>query len=247
LPARDLLQEVEASSPIYRHTFAIVPNDADFSSRVRIVLDTQEGRSLIYAVRSQSGRYGRPQSGDDLAGRSTTTIEEANGDHRSVDPFKLGLADDEFAVGLELRRSETRFRIASASPTGPARRVTTIATVRLAAKAANSQFKNACKVRVAPCLIMIFEDGTSAQRSIAFASAFYGDLRAEFGGGKTFFGPNGHWRRQANRTTSAACLIRNDGTPMLLHNPWASAPLPAGIFTWPSPAIDENGAINFSE
>ena len=43
------------------------------------------------------------------------------------------------------------------------------------------------------------------------------------------FGRNGAWGEAKNRTTSAACYVRNNEPPVLVHNYWARMRLPEGL------------------
>jgi hypothetical protein len=245
--ARDAMRELTAIPSNPGRVCAVVPHDADFSSRVRITLETKEGTELILAVRSRSGHYGRPQSAEHLTGRGGVTIEDTGGNRRTADPFELGMAEDDFAVGCEVERSAQHFRFPGIMLTGPARKLTTVEKVRNAAKKANSQFKSARRCRIAPCLLMVFQDGIFVQEPWAFASAFYGDRVIEFGTGRRLFGLNGLWSATANRTTSAASLIRNNGAPMLIPNPWATVPIPAGVLPWAAGQIGTDGSVNLPE
>ena len=248
--ARDAFREWQNKPNLVDRVFAVVPRDPNFARKMKINLLTAHGTELLVCLQSQSEHYGRPQLGHDLTWNNRAILIESEGKKRTADAFDIGLDDDDFLVALQLEQFDAPFSIRGVMPTGPARQLTTVHTVRAAAKKANSQFKNGCRYRAAPCLLMIFEDGVLVQEPKAFASAFCGDLQYEFnpptlGDGRLIFGPNGIWAPSANRTTSAACLVRNDGEPMLMCNPWAANPLPTALFGWPQIMIDSNGAVEF--
>ena len=203
--------------------YVIVPCDPDYSKRVIIAVNTARSSELLFCVASRSDRYGRPHGDEEITWRSVATIE-GDGGARSEDPSRLGLYEDDFAVGLALSRSESPFKVHGIAPTGPARMVTTTQTVRAAAKKANSQFKSACNVRPAPCLLIVLQSGLFVQEPLEFASVFYGDLQYSFSrtrlkDGPLSFGRNGIWTPDTNRTTSGAALIPEDGQPILVRKP----------------------------
>lgn len=247
--AKDALRLREASSERPDRIGVVVPRKPVLGRRVKITVETDKQRQQLLCAASLDHRYGRPSSWGDLTLRSRARIEE-DGRTREVDPFELDLEEDNFLVCLELERGEKPFYISTCAPIGAANRLTTNETIRLAAKKANSQFKNACKFRAAPCLLMVFEDGVFVQKVMAFASAFYGNLQytastKNFDDGRLGFGPDGFWRPNRNRTMSSAGLIRNDGQPVLIPNPWAELPLPDGVFGWEAVRIGEDGTIEF--
>jgi hypothetical protein len=81
---------------------------------------------------------------------------------------------------------------------------------------------------------MIFQHDLFVAEDVTFLSAFYGDHQItwslnEAEQSSEGFGPNGVWSETQNRTTSAACYVRNRAPPILVHNYWASRPLPEGL------------------
>jgi hypothetical protein len=246
--ARDALRAGSAKPSSAGGLYAIVPNEPDFSARVHITIETRSGTELLVCFKSESGKYGRPILGDELEGDPIVVLAESDGKTTTARASDLGLHDDDFLVGLSLRSDDKPFEIEGVLPTGPARILTTTQTVRRAASKANSQFKNACRFRNAPCLLMVFEDGVLVQDPRAFASAFYGNLRVRWPSAndtdrKVVFEGDGVWGPQKNTTISAACLVRNDGHPIVIPNPWAALRIPAGIFGWLEGRICSDGRI----
>lgn len=234
----------------YSRVCVIVPRDPDPKRDVRLEFRTSAGQELLVCARSAKCHYGRPISEDEPRWDERRVSVDDEVSTTNADFYELGLADDDFLVGLEICAGSDQFHIVSAAPQGVARQITTTETVRLAATKANSQFKSACEHRAAPCLLMVFEDGLGVQDVRSFSAVFLGDLAyqfpmKEFQNGRLVFARNGIWNAGALTTMSASALVCNNSAPILLRNPWALRPLPHDALPWPSVAIDADGAVTF--
>jgi hypothetical protein len=205
----------------------IIPNDPDYGEHVRITAQVKDGVEVFHCCKSITGRYGRPLGGGFLVSQGCATVTEKDGSSRELSVGELGLFNDDFLVGLDLASTNKPFEVTGVMRTGGAIWLPNVRKFRKAAERANKQFGNACKYREVPCLLMLFHDDVLVSDDEAFISAFYGDLQATWTVGSAnddttlSFGPNGFWGPEKNRTTSAACYVRNRAAPIMVHNFWA--------------------------
>jgi hypothetical protein len=139
-----------------------------------------------------------------------------DGSERQVRARELGLdKHDDFVLALRiLTRNGPGFAVQGAMGSGLGSRLPTVQKLRSAARDANNQFKNASRYRDLPCLLIIFQDDLFVAEDVTFLSAFYGDHQITWSlndaeQSSEGFGPNGVWSETQNRTTSAACYVRN--------------------------------------
>lgn len=231
--------------------YVVVPQDSDYSCRVLISFDVGGERHVLLCQKSIAGKYGHPMLWQGCPYVESVSVSDPMGSATiSANAAQLGLYNDDYMIAVSLERSEDRFSLASVSPQGGARRIHVVETLRVAAKKANAQFKNAIRHRAAPSLLIVFETGPRTQDAHGFAAAFYGDLALLFPRnpserGVTAFGANGVWGPEKNRSTSGACLMRDLEPPVLVLNPWAKYPLPRGLFGVPEVTPGPDGTVRF--
>ena len=215
----------------------LIPRDPEYGRHVRITLNTSDGRLVLHCCMSRTGCYGAPMSGaSSIDWEEFACVVSDDGSKRQVRARELGLDRyDAFVLALRiLTRDGPGFAVQGAMGSGLASKLPTVRKIWKAARDANDQFKNACRHRDLPCLLMIFQDDLLVAEDEVFLSAFYGDLqitwpRDNAEQSSLGFGPDGVWSETQNRTTSAACYVRNRAPPILVHNYWTSKPLPKGL------------------
>lgn len=218
-----------------RRTFVVIPTDPDYTKFVRIEVEAEDGLEIFHCCESISGRYGRPIFGPELRYDTPAILRTQTGEKitRLVD--ELGLYDDQMRLGLELERSDESFYIASVRRQGGMWESRNKSRIRDAISEANAQLRNGRKFRRAPSLALIYPRGLFIPQNRVFFSALFGDdvVRYSISSSATaikmedqYYAGNGVWNSKKNTSTSAACLIRNDEEPLIVHNYWAQAPLP---------------------
>jgi hypothetical protein len=203
---------------------------------VRITVNTSNGRLVLHCCMSRTGCYGAPIGTGSIDWEAFACVVSDDGSERQVRARELALEKhDAFVLALRiLTRDGPGFAVQGATGSGLATRLPTVRKTRRAARDANEQFRNACQHRELPCLLMVFQDDLLVADDEDFLSAFYGDLqitwpRDDAEQSSMGFGPNGIWSEMKNRTTSAACYVRNGASPILVHNYWARRPVPEGL------------------
>jgi hypothetical protein len=225
--ADDALAEMHERAREATRTCAIIPSDPDYGEHVRISAPVRDGVEIFQCCKSINGKYGRPLGGGRLVSQGRATVTEMDGSSYELSVGELGLFKDDFLVGLDLTLSNKPFEVTGVMRTGGAIWLPNVRKFRKSADRANMQFVNACKHREASCFLMLFQNDVLVSDDLAFISAFYGDLQATWTVGSVSkdttlsFGPNGFWGPEKNRTTSAACYVRNRETPIMVHNFWA--------------------------
>lgn len=213
-----------------------IPRDPDYGRHVRIT--TSNGDFVLHSCMSRTGCYGAPLSDAGRFNRDGVVCVRFNdGSEQQVRVGEVGLdKHDNILLALRiLTREGPGFAVQSAMGSGLALSpLPHVQKFRNAARDANKQFKNACRHRDLPCLLMIFHDDLLVAEDVTFLSAFYGDHQVTWSRNEPelkseSFGRNGVWSETNNRTTSSACYVRNGAQPILVHNYWAIKPLSEGF------------------
>jgi hypothetical protein len=194
---------------------------------------TKQNRTLrVAAPVSKSGTYGLKYSEEFIAD-VTAKLHYSDGSEINQPAFKVFDVENAVIV-LEVEDGPDPLRIVGVS--GDAWRSPFVERVRASASTANSQFKAAIKSRAAPALLVIDDSQSMVSDIRQFQAAFYGDLAIRWNlttnetDGLHHAG-NRLWQQGKNTTTSAACYLRQDAPPVILHNIWADCPLPWGTLS----------------
>jgi hypothetical protein len=200
------------------------------------MLPTSNGNFVLHCCMSRTGHYGAPLSVARSIGDEFACVLSDDGTERQVRARELGLdKHDDILLALQiLTRKGPGFKVHGAMGSGLASRLPHVQKFRNAARDANNQFKNAYRHRALPCLLMLFQDGPLVAEDETFLSAFYGDHQVTWvlsdpERSWQSFGPNGVWSEAKNRTTSAACYVRNGAPSILVHNYWGVERFPEGL------------------
>jgi hypothetical protein len=211
---------------------ALVPKDPDFSQFARFAISTEDDRRVeVYSYRSTSDTYSLPYAVRPDPDDQTVEMQLSSGAVKSAPAYELIDGEATLRIAVVSWPDKKAFSLISASPSGPARAMTTSERIREAVGEANSQLKNAVAYRDAPSLLAIVHDGADVADDIIVISALYGDLKYQFtpgnpDSGRLFVGDNGAWNRTKNRSTSAVMYVRNRAKPLIVRNLWASRALP---------------------
>ena len=244
-----LLGEMAADEARPDRVFVVIPRDPEYGRFVRIEAWSGDRREVFHCCRSASGRYGHPYLGDDLTEDRPAVVVADSGDRRDALPHELGLFNDDFLLSLELELSDQPFSVKSVRMRGGATSIPNVRKFRACGADANRQFLSGCEHRDAPCLLMVFHDDVLVSTDLAFASAFYGDMTVSFSTDLAAdvspigLGRNGVWGPDKNRTTSAACYVRNAAAPIMVHNLWAKNSLATGLFGCVEYLPKEDGSL----
>lgn len=244
--ANDVLAKPPPASEAEYQEHVVIPRDPIYGRHVCIKVRSSNGVEVIHCCKSISNVYGRPLFAGKIDSDAFATITEMDGREQQVRAEDLGILDDDFVLGLHLVREPGRFEIKSITSHNGAFRLPNVEKFRKAVREANSQFKSACQHRSLPCLLLVFHDGVLVSSDEAFLSSFYGDLQVTFSlnnrsPAPMSFGRNGAWSETKNRTTSAACYVRNGASPLLVHNYWAKLPLTWGLLDATEYAARDDG------
>ena len=212
--------------------YALVPNDPEYGEFVMIRVSAEAEEEVFYSCRSNSGRYGRPHSGDQFGLEEPARVITNRGMIEEMSARELHLWDDDFRIALSLLPTNEQFHIRRCIRRGMAQGISDVERIRKHASKANRQFKSACDQFPLPCLLMVFDD-TGFGDGSSFLAALYGDRQAIWplnqDNVSLHYGPNGFWNQNKNRSTSAACYVRQGARPLLVYNFWATHPLPRGL------------------
>ena len=236
LVANRVLSRIKAEEASSRRVYVVIPKDPEYDRFVRFEVQCDSILEVFHCCRSSSGKYGRPFLVDsDLSMDRRVCVTEDDGQSYEAWPDELGLFNDNFLLALKVESSDKPFSVYAVMGRGPAKPIPNVKKIREDAAYANKQFRDACKHREAPCLLMVFHDGPLVSSDVAFQSVFYGNMQVHFSTDPTqkylplSLGQDGVWGPDKNRTTSAACYVRNNGTPIIVYNFWAKNPLPTGL------------------
>ena len=216
--------------------FIVIPKDPEYDRFVRIEAQSDSGLEVYHCCRSASGKYGRPFLGGEISTDRRAIVIDEDEQSREAWPGDLGLFNDDFRLALEVNPADKPFSVYAVTARGIAKPIPTVKKIREDAADANKKFVNACKYCEAPCLLMVFHDDLLVSDDIAFQSVFYGNMQVHFSTDPAeddlplSLGQDGVWGPDKNRTTSAACYIRNNAAPIVVHNYWAKNRLPTGLF-----------------
>ena len=221
--------------------YVVIPKDPvpSFNEFIQIKYETNEGKELLYAVKSECGKYSRAYLGDSLKFGTDAIIINTNGNistEMQSGLHELGLYNEtNFRISIELMGAEDEFRIRSIQLTdvGVSNNVEIF---RDRSSKASDQFKSANKqVDEKPGIVIFHHDNIYASDEKRFISAFYGDLAVLLPKDNKekrllSYENNGFWNKNKNKTVSAAMYFAREEKPILVHNHWAKNPLPRNLF-----------------
>jgi hypothetical protein len=235
----------------HRRIVAMVPDDPIYDRSVRFAMQTEHGLIEITSYRSLSGKYDHPFDLEPNPDDQKTILRSSDDTDKEVYVSNLITYNDGFRVALDITPEPgDNLRLIATFPTGVAKELKNRTRIRNAVKEANAQFKNGCKYREAPCLLMIFHDALDVGEEIELRSALYGDLTYsapssdQWDKGELALTRNGAWTENQHRTTSAASYIRNESVPVTVHNRWAYFPLPLSLLGGKDVVAKDDGNFN---
>lgn len=226
----------------------MIPNEPNYDRFVRFAIQAEDGRTVKFlSCESKSGKYSYPSAAD-LDYHQPVRILVSDGSEVQTRLREITTFDDNFRIALAIMQDDEQFHIDGIMLTGAAEKSRNVDRIREAVNTANSQFKNRCRYRPLPCVLMIYHDFVDVPEDMMIMSALYGDLaytfpQGRFNDGRLAFTENGIWTPQKNRTTSALGYVRNEAQPLIVYNPWAYRQLPSGLFHTKEVFTKEDGTF----
>jgi len=231
--AEILITEWKERKQTWGHAFSLIPFDPIYENNIKLTFESDEGPVTVLSCESETGKYELPSLIKPKSYEEIVSLSNKEGEKIRDVPFyeleESGMA----LISLELYPDAETFEIKSLMVGGDFG-VRNILRIRDSVKKARRQLNNGKKYKEAPSLVLIFQDGLLVPSDILIPSAFYGDLTYSFPRGALekgdyYYGRNGVFGPDKNRSISAVSLIRNNTMPFTVHNYWAYHLLPPGL------------------
>jgi len=231
--AEILLNEWKEGNQSWRNAFSLIPFDPVYNKNVRLIFESEEGPVIVLSCASETEKYELPSLIEPKSYDETVSIFNMEGEKIKELPFCELEESGTALISLKLYPSTEAFQIIGLT-VGGTHDVRNVERIRDSVKKARKQLINGQKYKKVPALVLIFQEGPLVPSDIVIPSIFYGDLTYSFPGGAPekgsyYYGRNGVFGPDKNRSISAVTLVRNNTPPFTVHNYWASYPLPPGL------------------
>lgn len=231
--AEILLTEWKEREQTWWRAFSLIPFDPIYGKNIKLTFEGDEGPVIVLSCESETGKYELLSLIEPKSYEEIVSLLNREGQKIRDVPFYELEESGTALISLELYPNAETFQIKSLMVEGDDK-VRNIERIRDSVKKARRQLNNGQKYKEAPSLVLIYQDGTLVSTDILIPAALYGDLTYSFlrgapEKGDYYYGRNGVFGPDKNRSISAVSLIRNNTMPFTVHNYWAYHLLPVGL------------------
>ncbi len=249
--AEILLTEWKVREQPWRRAFSLIPFDPIYERNIKLIFESKEGLVIVLSCESETGKYELSSLIEPKSYEKVVSLFKKEGEKIRDVPFYELQESGMALVSLELYPEAETFQIKSLMVGGDYK-VRNIERIRDSVKKARKQLNNAKRYKEAPSLVLIYQDGPLVPSDILIPSAFYGDLTFSFPRGKPekgdyYYGRNGIFGPDKNRSISGVSLIRNDTMPFTVRNYWACPLLPPGLFGGREVSCNDDGKFEVKD